>query len=187
MAQLAIGLSRSGLTVANFFSYFTVLSNTAAVVMLTMLAIRPERDESTGFVAFRGAVTVYMSVTGLVYAIILAPSATDVGLTEPWVDWVLHIVAPVVVAADWVAHRPHARVGLRTVLYWLIFPAIYLVYTLTRGELVDWYPYPFLDPGEVDGYGAVALWSGVVLVVIVVFGLFYRWWADRPSVETAAA
>jgi len=187
VAQLAIGLSRSGLTVVNFFSLFTVLSNGAAVVMLTMLASRPGRDDSSGFAAFRGAVTVYMSVTGLVYAFILTTSATDVGLTEPWVDWVLHIVGPLAVVADWFVHRPAAAVGRRSVFYWLAFPVAYLVYTLVRGQIVDWYPYPILDPDEVDGYGTVALWSGGVIVVIAIVGLFYQWWADRQRAETVPA
>ena len=41
VSQLFIGLSRSELTVVRFFSYFTVLSNALAVIMLTMLATRP--------------------------------------------------------------------------------------------------------------------------------------------------
>ena len=37
-----------------------------------------------------------------------------------------------------------------------MFPVRGSVYTLVRGEIVDWYPYPFLDAGK-HGYGSVAL------------------------------
>jgi hypothetical protein len=181
LAQLAIGMSRADLTVANFFSFFTVLSNTAAVVMLVLLAARPDRVSDGGFSIFRGAVTVYMSVTGLVYATLLGPTGIDVGLTEPWVNWSLHILGPLAIGADWVINRPPSRLPDTALLIWLGFPAAYLVYSLIRGAIVDWYPYPFLDPGEVGGYGGVAIWSGVVLVVILVFGYGYLWWANRAS------
>jgi hypothetical protein len=185
LAQLAIGMSRADLTVANFFSFFTILSNTAAVVMLVLLAGRPDRADDKGFSIYRGAVTVYMSVTGLVYATLLGPTGIDVGLTEPWVNWSLHIVGPLAIAADWVIHRPGVRLAGTSLLIWLGFPAAYLVYSLVRGAIVDWYPYPFLDPGETGGYGGVAIWSGVVLVVILGFGYGYLWWANRAHPSQA--
>ncbi|MGD2103279.1 MAG: Pr6Pr family membrane protein [Acidimicrobiia bacterium] len=187
VAQLAIGLSRSDLTVVRFFSFFTVLSNTAAVVMLTLLALRPRRDESAGFAVFRGAVTVYMSVTGLVYALILYPTLADVAVPEPWIDWSIHVIGPLALALDWLFNAPKAGLGWSAIGWWLIFPAVYLVYSLVRGPIVDWYPYPFLDPDEQGGYGSVAMWSVVVLVVIVALSAFYRWWASREPTGTATA
>jgi hypothetical protein len=181
VAQLAIGMSRNDLTVVRFFSSFNVLSNTFAAVMLALLAFRPDRDNAQGFAALRGAVTVYMSVTGLVYALILAPEAANVGLTEPWVDWSLHVIGPIAIALDWLVDAPRVRLPSNSPAIWLAFPAAYLVYTLVRGPIAEWYPYPILDPGEVDGYRGVALWSFVVLAVIVGFGLVYHWWANRRS------
>lgn len=185
-AQLAIGLSRSGLTVVRFFSYFTVISNTLAVILLVMLAHRPGRDSSPGFANFRGAVTVYMSVTGLVYALLIAPVAGDVGAPEPWIDWVIHVLGPIAVALDWIIDPPPARLPRESLWMWLLFPAAYLIYSLIRGPIVDWYPYPFLDPA-VGGYEAVAMWSAVVLVVILAFGYACYWWANRRLVVSSAA
>lgn len=182
-AQLAIGMSRAELSVANFLSFFTILSNIGAVVVMVMLAARPGRVDEARFSVLRGAVTVYMSVTGLVYAVLLAPTGIDVGLTEPWVNWSLHVVGPLALAADWVIHPPAPRIERSALLIWLGFPALYLAYTLVRGGIIDWHPYPFLDPGETDGYGGVAMWASVVLVVILVFGAGYRWWANRGDEE----
>lgn len=179
IAQLLIGLANSGLTVSRFFSYFTVLSNIGAVIVLTMLAARPGRDSSVGFAMFRGAVTVYMTVTGLVYATLLYPQLTDVAVPEPWIDLSIHVVGPLLVVLDWVFHRPPARLPNHTLWIWLLFPAAYLVYSLIRGEIVDWYPYPFLDPTGENGYGGVAVWSFAVLMVVVGFSYLYVWWANR--------
>jgi hypothetical protein len=57
---------------------------------------------------------------------------------------------------------------------WLIFPAVYLVYSLVRGPIADWYPYPFLDPDHGDGYANVALTSAAVLVTIIVLAALLR-------------
>ncbi|HEU4319080.1 MAG TPA: Pr6Pr family membrane protein [Acidimicrobiia bacterium] len=186
-AQLIIGLSRSGLSIVNFFSYFTVLSNTMAVVMLTMLAFRPDRDETRWFAIFRGAVTVYMSVTGLVYVTILAPNLADVGVPEPWIDWTIHILGPLAVILDWFFNPPPRRLDDNAIWIWLSFPALYLMYSLARGPIADWYPYPFLDPSQENGYAGVGLWSLIVGVVVLAFGFLYYWWVNRANKVVAEA
>ncbi len=183
-AQLLIGLS-ADLTVTNFFSYFTVLSNVGAAIVLFLLAARPGRDDARWFATVRGAVTVYMAVTGLVYATILYPQLADVAAPEPWIDMSIHVIGPIAVAADWLYDPPEVPLPAITVVYWLIFPAVYLAYSLIRGAIVDWYPYPFLDPEQSGGYGVVAIWSAIVLVVIVGFGYLFQWWARRRTPEAA--
>lgn len=186
VAQVFIGLSRGPFSFVRFFSYFTVLSNTSAVVMLTMLAARPRRDLLQGFAVFRGAVTVYMTVTGLVYAFILLPAGIDVGVVEPWIDWSIHVIGPIGIAVDWIVNRPQVSLPQSAPFVWLVFPAVYLTYTLIRGSFVEWYPYPILDPVETGGYGGVALWSLVILAIILGFSYAYLWWAGRPKAEKVA-
>lgn len=185
-AQYIIGSTDSGLTGVNFFSYFTVLSNAGAVVVLTMLAARPGRDGSVPFAIFRGAVTVYMAVTGLVYAVVLYPQLADVAVPEPWIDLCIHVVGPVLVVADWIYDSPPVEIPGSSLAIWLAFPAVYLAYSLIRGPIADWYPYPFLDPAT-GGWDAVAFWSLVVLAVILAFSYAFQWWSNRRQRETALA
>jgi hypothetical protein len=81
---------------------------------------------------------------------------------------VLHYTMPTVIVIDWLVDLPKNRVSLRESLIWLAFPLLYLVYSLLRGPLVDWYPYPFLDP-RIEGYGNVAVMS--VLIAVMAFVL----------------
>ena len=159
-------------------------------MVLAVLAARPSLAYAPRFAVVRGAVTLYMVVTGLVYAALLAPASADVGLTEPWVDAVVHEVAPVL-AARRLARRPAGQAPLRaTGACWLIFPAVYLAYSLVRGPIADWYPYPFLDPDHASGgYGAVAITSAGILVTIVVLAALLRLrdgprWSRRLSAWT---
>jgi hypothetical protein len=183
VTQLILATDNPAFSPFNFFSYFTVLSNVSAVVILTMLAVRSPRD-TRHFTVWRGASTVYMGVTFLVYVTVLLPLQSDVGVSEPWIDWIIHGIGPLFMIADWVLNRPTALVTWQSFAMWLIFPAVYLVYTLVRGPIVDWYPYPFLDPRPPHTYAEVAAGSVMVLIVIVVVGLGLRWWANRDRVAS---
>lgn len=175
VAQFVIGADRNGLTPVNFFSYYTVLSNAAAAVVLAARALPGERGHPGP--ALQGAATLMMAVTGIVYAVLLAPIAADVGLTEPWVDVVLHVVGPVAVVLDWVVAPPRPAPGPRAVALWFLPPAVYLGYSEARGARTGRYPYPFLDPAGAGGYPGVAAYVLLVLVVVAVLALLLWAWA----------
>jgi hypothetical protein len=126
-----------------------------------------------------------MSVTGLVYAVLLAPNLADVAVPEPWIDWTIHVFAPILVILDWFFFPPPRSLRPSVFWIWLTFPAAYLIYTWVRGPFADWYPYPFLDPRVSDGYLEVAMWTAVVLAVILGFSALYYWWAGRVEPEKA--
>lgn len=137
---------------------------------------------------FRGAVTLYMTITGMVYAVLLRPIEADVGLIDPWVNFVLHSLGPAALLIDWLLFPPERTLAKSSLWVELIFPALYLTVTLIRGPLVDWYPYPFLDPRETGGYGSVVAYSVLVLLLFVAIGIFLRWWANergQPHVAVA--
>ena len=186
--QLIYGLNRNGLSVVNFFSYFTVLSTVAAMIVLAVRAGKPEISLRRNFAEVNGAMTLYMAVTGLVYAVLLAPASADVGLTLGWVDSILHVVGPLAVVIDWLMVPPSHALGQKVLAKWMIFPGLYLIYSLSRGPVVDWYPYPFLDPGAVGGYGGVAGYTVLVAGVVVLIGLGLQKWSVRgASARTAVA
>ncbi|MEV6523653.1 Pr6Pr family membrane protein [Longispora sp. NPDC051575] len=155
--------------VSNFFSFFTILSNLLTVVTLLLCA----RFGARGFDQLRGAVTLYMTTTGIVYATLL--SGIEVDTTVPWTNFVVHQLMPVVVLLDWLFDPPYRRLEFRKVLLWLLFPLLYLPYSLVRGAIVDWYPYPFLDPRRDGGYGRVAMASAVMAVGIFGLAMAIRW------------
>ncbi|MBI5088039.1 MAG: Pr6Pr family membrane protein [Actinobacteria bacterium] len=170
----------------NVFSFFTIQSNLAAVFVLLGLELR---DSAVARLArrIRPGVVLYMAMTGIVYAVLLAPASADVGLTAKWVDTIVHVIAPIVVVADWFLDPPSRRPVLRDIWAWMIFPIVWLGYSLIRGAIVDWYPYPFLDPREVDdraagSWWAVALMTSVVAAGAVLFAcLLVRCTRSRPA------
>ncbi len=183
VAQFFAAQDSSIFTPTNFFSYFTVLSNIGALVVLGALALRPTVVAREPFMIFRGAVTVYMAITGIVYNVLLAPAGADVSTQLAWVNSVVHVVGPIVVVVDWYLDRSPTRPSLAQAATWLVFPAVWLVYTMVRGPLAEWYPYPFLDPDEQSAI-EISITCAAIMVVFVLIGLIVRWGAERrPAVR----
>ncbi|WP_423981048.1 Pr6Pr family membrane protein [Ilumatobacter sp.] len=178
VAQFIRAQDNAIFTPTNFFSYFTVLSNLAAMVLLGSLALRPGLVSRAPFIIFRGAVTVYMAITGIVYNVLLAPAGADVSTELAWVNSVVHVIGPIVVVVDWFLDRSPTRPTLGQAATWLIFPAVWLIYTLVRGPMADWYPYPFLDPDD-HSAGEIAVTCAAILLAFVLVGLIVRWGTDR--------
>lgn len=150
--------------VLNFFSYFTNLSNLFAALVL-LLSVFSGKGSSLDVVRYVS--TVNMAVVGIVFAVLLRN--VDLGALLPWVNFVLHYVMPLAIVLLWFMTPPTTRLTSKHLLLALIFPAAYLAYTIIRGASLGWYPYPFLNPANVGGYGMVAAYSlGITATFIVV-------------------
>jgi hypothetical protein len=58
-------------------------------------------------------------------------------------DFLLHFATPVLGVGGWLLFGPRGQISGRVVLLVLVFPIAWLVFTLVRGPIVDFYPYPF--------------------------------------------
>lgn len=75
---------------------------------------------------------------------------------------------PIVIVIDWLLDPPSRQLSYRHALTWLSYPLVWLAYTLIKGPIANWYPYPFLDPAN-GGYGRVAIYG--VAIFILVYGV----------------
>lgn len=151
----------------NFFTFFTVLSNMFAAALFFEGGRRQLAGQAPVPDLWRGAAVVYMTVTYLVFAVLLRDLQEDLNTHVAWVDSVLHRVMPIAIMADWLVAPPVAAVTFRrAAVAWLAFPLAWTAFTLVRGAFFDGrYPYPFLDPAN-GGWGVVALYC------IAIFALF---------------
>ncbi len=151
-----------------FFLFFTILSNVFAAAIF----LEGGRRQLTGAPPlpdlWRGAAVVYMTITFIVFAILLSDLQEELQTNIVWVDTVLHRYFPVAVMADWLIEPPHGPLGFRrAAVPWLVPPVAWTVFTLIRGAIDGWYPYPFLNPAN-GGYGVVALYSVAILALFFV-------------------
>jgi hypothetical protein len=141
--QLIVHLQQ-GFDLVSFFSYFTYLSNLFAALVLLVGAgsLLTHREPSMRDDILRGSAVASMAIVGIVFSVFLRDA--NLGTLVPWVNIVLHYVMPVVMVASWLILPPQTALSLRQMVWWLIYPALYLVYILIRGRMVGLYPYPFL-------------------------------------------
>jgi hypothetical protein len=144
-----------GTTVANFFSFFTILSNVLAVIVLVSLVAwywlrgrRGASPEPRGIAIALASVTTYMIITGVVYNTLLRGIPLPQGTTVPWSNEVLHVVAPLFLLVDLFLAPRRRCLGWGAIAAVLVFPLVWVVYTMLRGPLVTnpltgdayWYP-----------------------------------------------
>lgn len=164
-----------------FVSYFTIQSN--LVVLLASLAVLQGRDLTTPWQrALRLASLVGISVTGIVYVTILAGDSSPTGLSAV-ANFLLHYLCPPLAVLVWLVAGPWTALRLDDLGRMLIWPVLWIAYTLGRGAIVDWYPYGFIDVG-LHGYGKVAVNVVVIVVFALLLGAAYTWidrWRARGS------
>ena len=185
-------------TIANFFSFFTVLSNASAAVVLVWAAVwfftrgRHALVEPHALAVALACVTTYMVITGIFYNLLLRSIELPQGSAPiPWSNEVLHLIGPLFLLADLFVGP--LRRGLRWRSIWVIvaFPIIWIAYTMLRGPVVTspatgepfWYPYPFLNPNSDGGWASVLFWSSVIAATIIVVATLVVWWGRRVDRE----
>jgi hypothetical protein len=184
VTQLSTSIS-NGWSIVNFFSFFTIESNILATLLYIAMGIyglvaKKPRPIST----IRGAITLYMTLTGIVYALLLSGNEIALQTTIGWVNLMLHYVFPIIILLDWLLLPPKNYVPLKRVALWLIFPALYLIYSLIRGSFTNWYPYPFINP-IVNGWPTVVVMSIFIAIGTIVLGILLslRTRQFRPKVS----
>ena len=184
--------------ITNFFSFFTILSNVSAAVVLVVAALwfltrgRGRDAEPTGIAVALACVTTYMVITGLVYNTLLRGYDLEPGAVVPWSNEVLHLVGPLFLLADLFVGPLRRALPWRTVWAIVAFPIVWVVYTMIRAPFITnpgsgdpfWYPYPFLNPNFADlqpisGYPGVVLYVIGISVAIIAVGALVVWWGRR--------
>lgn len=183
-----------GTVIANFFSFFTILSNTLSVGVLAWAGLAGLRRasapggaravESAPLAVALASVSTYMVITGVVYNTLLRSLELPQGSEPvPWSNEVLHLIGPLFLVAD-VLFAPFRRaLPWRAVAAIIVFPLVWVAYTLVRGPLVTnpvsgapyGYPYPFLNPNNPGGWGSVWVYIAIIAVAFVLVASVIVW------------
>ncbi|MBL3699218.1 hypothetical protein D3228_06100 [Leucobacter luti] len=169
--------------------FYTVLSNLLCLVWVALLIVRTVRDiaatgprgHSTPSARWSGAIMMAITVTFLVYLIVLVPATfTQDSDYAPFslTDNLIHIITPILLILDWLVFVPKGRLRWFDPLLWALIPYAYLVFALVYGGLGGEfapglrYPYPFLNV-DAHGVGGVALWILALSVALIGVGYVY--------------
>lgn len=154
-----------------FFSYFTILTNLMVAVYSTSLWLSPKRSIAVFFAKSTAstAVTLYILLVGLVYNLVLRGIWQPQGMARV-VDETLHSIVPLLVLCHWWCIPDKGLLKWKDILGWLIYPFVYLIYTLAHGAISGFYPYPFVDVDAL-GLSKVLINSFIVGLAVVLMGV----------------
>jgi len=175
----ALGIQNRGALFVNFFSFFTIDSNVAAVAVFAVGAVLLIRNQGDPrwYALLRASAVTYMTVTLVVYNLLLRGIELPQGTTLAWSNEILHVVAPLLIVLDWFFAPGRRRLEWKDLRVIIAFPIVWVIYTLIRGPLAynetahkpTWYPYPFLDPSlSPEGYWSVLFY--VILIAGAIIG-----------------
>ncbi|MDR1804003.1 MAG: Pr6Pr family membrane protein [Treponema sp.] len=165
--------------------YYTNLSNLLCFLYFIPLVARMAihlRDDSnaavTLFPRLKGAFTLMMTITMLVYHFVLmGGNVPAYDGTQRWLaNALLHYAAPAMVILDWVLFDPRRVFRVFDPLLWLLIPLLYAIFTLIRAEVGgemggrgSRFPYFFLDVDAI-GWGGMLAYVGAFAVVFAALG-----------------
>ncbi|WP_236216293.1 Pr6Pr family membrane protein [Pseudomonas rhodesiae] len=160
----------------NFFSFFTVLTNTLAAVVLSYALVKRPSAAQRFFLApaVSSGIAVSIVVVGVAYNLLLRHLWQPEGF-QFIADELLHDVMPVLFALYWWRCVPKGQLRLTHIGLWVIYPLVYFGYALLRGDLLGQYQYPFIDVSTL-GYPQVfvnagGILAGYVLIALLVVGM----------------
>lgn len=148
---------------ANFFGFFTILSNIFGAIVL-LYASSVTKLPSRNLDVLRGAAVLCLTIVGVFFSILLANLESNV---IPWVNIVVHYITPAAIVLDWLLDPPQTPLTIKDGFLWQALPLAYISYTLLRGSLAHWYPYPFLNVDN-NGYASVLTYGAVIFVSALV-------------------
>lgn len=170
-------------------TYYTYLSNLLVVLFfIWFIATGGHTHKNPLRYRLKACVTICITLTFLVYALLLAPLASaDKFYTLR--NFSLHYIVPILTILDWILFDAKGMYKKIDPIIWTVLPFIYCVYSLIRGVVLripipdekhSPFPYFFLN---IDKYG----WSGFfvhfigIVTTYIIIGYIMCFIKKRPK------
>ena len=159
-----------------YFAYFSITSAMLAgfVVLTSGVMLLRGKSESERQNIARLVAVVSMIIVGTVYHLLLGDTAIDprdIGYDWPRIpNAIIHTYAPLLVGLDYVLSVKGSKPLWRRALWVVVYPLIWLSFSLMRGLAVDWWPYWFINPGSEGGVSGMIFFILTIAVGFIVLG-----------------
>jgi hypothetical protein len=82
----------------------------------------------------------------------------------------IHTYGPVLIVLDYLISTKGFKVRMRAALWVAVFPLLWLVFSVIRGSLTDWWPYWFINPNGEAGLVGMLSYIAAITVFFLVLG-----------------
>lgn len=159
----------------NSFKAFTMQTNLIVTIWLTLAIIWHNKPESLDKIMgpLKGAFTMYITITFVVFAILLSPFYQPTGFAA-FSNFILHYVTPIAFIVDWVLTENKVRYKWNYLPYWIIYPLGYIIFAVIHGTLTGNYIYYFLDINALSIL-VFFIFVSILIVFGIALGCLYIW------------
>ncbi|GAG69889.1 unnamed protein product, partial [marine sediment metagenome] len=158
----------------NSFKAFTIQTNFMVTIWLTLAILWHKKSETlekiTGLL--KGAFTVYITITFIFFAVLLAPFYHPTGWAA-FTNLVFHYITPIAFIVDWILTENKLRYKWKYLPYWIfIYPVCYLAFVFIHGTFTGDYIYYFFNINTL-GILVSALFVSIIITTGIVLGSVY--------------
>lgn len=168
--------------------FYTIQSNALCFIFFSVLAVKTVMDlknkgitgGTTVFLPhFKGAVTLSITVTFIIYHFVLLPQFIAAGTKYSILNWqnvLVHYFVPICALLDWLLFDEKLNFRWYDPFTWLIIPVAYFIFIIVRAQiggvieiLQSPYPYFFVD-ADMIGWINVIKNAGFLLLGFLFLG-----------------
>jgi len=169
---------------AQGFLSFTVQSNLLTAIAFVFMVILYNREgKLRSYIAF--SVMVSITITGLVYNLVLVPTVEEIlPITSDFPNFSTHFLSMVLALGNYFVFEKKGTFTFRHIIAGVIFPIIYWIVFISIGEIINYFPYFFMEP-QVIGWPMAFVWFGIIFIAVSVLSLalvfFDRWRGKKQN------
>jgi hypothetical protein len=174
--QVTDRLANNNFRPGEYFAYFSIVSAIVAGLLLivTGFGLFRNKEGAKKTEIARLSLTVAMIVVGVVYHLLLADAPGDVRDGDyVWPvlpNEVIHTYGPILIVIDYLLSHKAFRIKLRAALWVAVFPLTWLVFSVTRGLVTNWWPYWFINPNEEGGVPGMLTYIAAITSFFLILG-----------------
>lgn len=159
----------------NSFIAFTIQTNSLITIWFTIAILGHNKPESLSKIMgpLKGAFTLYITITFVVFAILLSPFYQPTGWAA-FSNLVLHYITPIAFIIDWILTENQMQYKWNYLLYWMIYPLCYIIFAVIYGTITGNYIYYFFD---INTLGIPVFFISVSILIVfgIALGCLYIW------------
>jgi hypothetical protein len=159
-----------------YFAYFSIVTAIFAGALLLVVGVRALRnlEEGKRLEIARLSLTVAMVVVGVVYHALLSDVANDVRdgdyVWPVFPNEFIHTYAPILIILEYLVSQKTFNIRLRAALWVAVFPLVWLMFSVIRGSMTNWWPYWFINPNGEAGFIGMLSYIGAITAFFLTLG-----------------
>jgi len=147
------------------FKYFTVQSNIIVIIYFWLL-FSLKLNQNKLFNKLLGGVTVYITITFMVFVILLQAAWHPTGLGM-FGNILNHYIVPITTIGYLIYFKGDYKFYFKDILIWIIYPISYVIFLLIFGTITGDYIYPFFNINELGFLSFFIAFIGIFILFFI--------------------